>query len=279
MKIRMVLAALVVVLAAGCDGGPQPTASPTQSPSPSQTSSSVDQTVPVYYQTETPVGFRLAREFQTADVADGVAATAVQRMLSAPPADPDYFSPWNPATEVLGVDVVEDVIRVDLSDEARTASVGSETSGLAVQQLVYTVTAAEQSDAAVLLLIEGTPAGELWGHLVWDEPISRAPILDVRLLVQINEPAQGATVPTTFPVTGEAATFEAVLPWRIVGADGATALSGTARTAEGQTMAPFDFTIDATGLRGEYTLVVEQDDPSGGEGGPVMSDSKQITIR
>jgi hypothetical protein len=85
-------------------------------------------------------------------------------------------------------------------------------------------------------------------------------------------------VPSTFTVTGEAATFEAVLPWRITDGAGTVVQSGTARTAEGFVMSPFEFTIAFTGQPGSYTLEVRQDDPSGGAGGPVMTDDKTITI-
>jgi len=56
--------------------------------------------------------------------------------------------------------------------------------------------------------------------------------------VQIDWPREGATVPSPVRVTGDAAVFEANLPWR----------------------------------------VVAEDDPSGGEGGPLMTDSRTITV-
>jgi len=234
--------------------------------------------VPVYYLVDAAGDIRLAREFRAPQVDGSRAEAAVDLMLSVPAADPDYSSPWNTATEVRSVVVADDLITVDLSEDARTASVGADAAETAVQQLVYTVTAAEQLDVPVSLLIEGEPAGELWGHVVWDEPISRAPLLQTRLLVQINDPAEGTAVPTTFNVTGEAATFEAVLPWRITDTSGAEVQSGTAQTAEGQTMAPFEFTVNFTGPAGTYVLEIREDDPSDGEGGPVMTDDKTITI-
>jgi hypothetical protein len=273
----------VLALLIGCGGsGPdEPTpsssdsSSPATSPSPSPTAG---QTVPVYYLTDAPDGFRLAREFRAAEVPNSRAEAAVEEMLSVPAADPDYSSPWNPATQVLSVQVGSDLITVDLSAQARDSSVGADAAETAVQQLIYTVTAAEQVDVPVALLIDGQPAGELWGHVVWDEPKSRAPLLQTRVLAQINDPAEGTSVPRTFTVTGEAATFEAVLPWQIIDRDGTVVQSGSAMTAEGQKMAPFEFSITFAGEPGTYTLKVSQDDPSGGEGGPVMTDDKTITI-
>lgn len=271
-------AATLALLIGACGGGatPEPTPEPSNStPSPSGASA----TVPVYYLVDTANQQRLAREFTRLEGAGNDPATAaVGRMLSGPAADPDYGTPWNPETQVRSLEVTDAVITVDLSEEARTANVGAAGAELAVQQLVYTVTAALQQDLPVVLLIEGQPAGELWGHTVWGGPIARAPALDVRLLVQINDPGEGAAVASSFTVTGEAAVFEATLPWSILDAAGDPVQEGVAMTAEGQTMAPFEFVIDFTGPAGTYTLQIREDDPSAGEGGPVMTDDKTITI-
>ena len=42
-------------------------------------------------------------------------------------------------------------------------------------------------------------------------------------------------------------------------------------------MAPYSFTVDAPA--GDYTLVVKDEDASGGEGFPPFEDSKDITVR
>jgi hypothetical protein len=276
------LAIASVLLVGGCtdDPAPQPTPTSPSAASPDPTSSpAAAATVPVYYLTDTANQLRLAREFTRLDgAAADPAGAAVARMLSGPAADPDYASPWNPAAAVRSIEVAEDVITVDVTRQARTAEVGSAAAELAVQQLVYTVTGALQQTLPVVLLIDGEPAGELWGHVVWDGPIDRAPPLDVRLLVQINDPAEGASVPSSFTVTGEAAVFEATLPWRILAAGGAVVQEGFAMTASGQTLAPFEFRVDFTGPAGSYVLEISESDPSAGEGRPAMVDDKTITI-
>ena len=235
--------------------------------------------MPVYYLTDTANQLRLAREFTRLEgAAADPAGAAVTRMLSGPAADPDYASPWNPATTVRSIEVADGVITVDVTSDARTADVGAAAAELAVQQLVYTVTAALQQTLSVVLFIDGEPAGELWGHVVWDAPIGRAPPLDVRLLVQINDPAEGVSVPSSFTVTGEAAVFEATLPWRILAADGAVVQEGFAMTASGQELAPFEFRVDFAGPSGSYVLEIRESDPSSGEGRPAMVDDKTITI-
>lgn len=198
-------------------------------------------------------------------------------MISGP-ADPDYVTSWNPATRVLGVTRSGGAIVVDLSSEAREADVGSEGAALMIQQLVYTVTdAADDDGATVLLTIAGEPAGELWGAVTWTEPVDRAGPLSVRLLVQVDQPAEGASTPSPVTVSGEAAVFEATLQWQVLDAEGVEVTSGFTNTAAGQEFAPYTFTITLD--PGTYTVLITEEDMSDGEGGAPMTDSRTITIQ
>lgn len=276
----LLTAALALTLSgtvAGCgdtgDGGDDGTGSP----GPTQGSSTSDGptvTTGVYYAIDTRTGFRLARELRDLP-GDDAGRAAVEAMIAGP-VDPDYATTWNPDTEVLGVTESDGTIEVDLSAEARTANVGSEGAALMVQQLVHTVTEAVDEDADVLLLVDGEPAGELWGTLVWDEPVARADPLDVRLLVQIDEPREGGTTGSPLRIEGEAAVFEATLLWRVLDESGAEVIAGNTMTAEGQTFAPFMFPVELD--PGTYVVEISEDDPSGGEGGTPMTDTRTVTI-
>ncbi|GGC13312.1 Gmad2 immunoglobulin-like domain-containing protein [Cellulomonas carbonis] len=284
---RAALAVAAVLLVAGC-GGTTPTeptaeppttspgASPDESPTAEPTEPSEETTVPAYFMVDTRAGLRLAREHQVATGSDPVAA-AVEAMIAGS-VDPDYTTSWSPATEVLSVTTTDGSAVVDLSEEARTANVGSEGAALMVQQLVYTVTEAmDDPGATVDLLIEGAPAGELWGAVVWDGAQARTDPLGVRVLVQIDEPLEGATVSSPLTVSGDAAVFEANLTWRVLDASGAEVQSGFTMTAEGQTFAPYEFQVELE--PGTWTVVVDEGDPSGGEaGGEPMTDSRTITV-
>lgn len=276
---------VLLALVSGCTGEPgdepspattspvvEPTTEPTEpttEPTPETT------TVRVYSMVDTRNGLRLARESREV-TGDDPLVLAVEEMVAGPD-DPDYSTAWNPATEVLGVTQADGVLTVDLSEDARTANIGSEGAALMIQQLVWTVTdAAGADDAAVLLTVAGAPAGELWGAVSWDTPVTRADPMSVRMLVQIDEPREGAATGTAVTVSGEAAVFEAVLPWSVLDAAGAEVTSGTTMTAEGQTFAPFSFTVDLE--PGTYTVVITEDDPSGGEGGTPTSDTRTITV-
>jgi hypothetical protein len=278
---------LLAAVVAGCGPdepqaqAPTPSASATSSATPTPTSTptptptAAPTVVPVYYLVDTRAGLRLAREAATVTGADPVRA-AVGRMIRGAD-DPDYTTTWNPGTRVLGVDRSGPAIVVDLSAEARTADVGSEGAARMIQQLVHTVTGAAGADTApVLLTIEGEPAGDLWGAVSWTEPVGREDPLAVRQLVQIDEPVEGAATGSPVTVTGEAAAFEANVPWRVLDAAGAEVTSGFATTTEGQTFAPFAFTVELA--PGTYTVEISEDDPSDGEGGTPMTDTRTITV-
>ncbi len=292
--LTLIAAAVLVLPLASCgddtasdgpDGAGEPSASTSpstssepDSPSPEPTSdTSAPEPVlsPVYFAVDTRVGFRLAPE--PTDVAGADPVVAAVTAMIAGPQDPDYSTTWNPDTQVLGVQTRGKRIVVDLSQDARTANAGSESAALMIQQLVYTATAAAGTPrAAVELLIEGEPAGELWGVVSWTRPVRRADPLDVRVLVSIDSPRDGATVSSPVTVTGESATFEATVPWRVLDERGKVVKKGFTTAAEAFTFSAYSFTVD---LRpGTYTIEVSEDDPSGGEGGPPMVDTRTVVV-
>lgn len=285
LRATGLVAVLVVALVGGCagendDAATTPSSSssdPSPSGSPSTASPTAEPiTVPVYYATETGTELRLVREFRDLPDAGGAALTAARGVLAGEPLDPDYVGLWDPAGTVLGVEESEGTIAVDLSEAATTTTTGSAGALLAVQALVYAVTGALQSDDPVRILVEGEPVDELFGVLDVSEPIARADPISVRLLVQINDPNEGDVVGTPVTVSGEAAVFEATLPWQVLTPAGEVVQAGVTQTAEGQTFAPFSFevTLDP----GEYVVIITEDDPSDGAGGPLDTDSRGIVV-
>lgn len=281
-------AVVLLALLGGCASGdaePSPTVvEPAETDTPAEPTPDVAEatepaqdavTVMVYYPIDTRTGFRLAREPR--EVPDAASMAGVVEAMIAGPVDPDYGAVWNPTTQVNDVTVADGVITVDLSADARTANVGSALAGLMIDQLVYTVTdAAKDPTLAVMLTIDGAPAGELWGAVVWDAPVTRADPTDVRLFVQIDNLAEGAAVTSPVTVSGEANVFEANLLWQVLDADGAEVAAGFTSTSEGQTFAPYAFDLELD--PGTYTVVITEDDPSDGEGGVPMTDTRTITV-
>lgn len=295
------LAVLLALLVAGCGGpGPQPAAparppavvpptpapanpvpappAPEATPPPTAPPADGEGTrvaVPVYYVAETAAGYRLQREFH-AVVTHDPASAAVRQMLARPVgADPDYQSYWPPGTALREpVRREGGAIVVDLTGVGPAQS-GTELAQLTVQQLVFTVQGALQSSDPVRILVDGRPVPELWDAVDVSAPVPRGDPYALRSLVQIDAPAAGAQVGREVQVRGEAAVFEATVRWEVL-RDGALVQQGSTSTEEGQRFAPFAFTV--TLEPGTYTVRVGEDDPSGGEGRPVLTDDRTFTV-
>ncbi|HEX6336670.1 MAG TPA: Gmad2 immunoglobulin-like domain-containing protein [Jiangellaceae bacterium] len=249
---------------------------PSRPPTTQETETGFTGAVPVYFVNDTRAGYRLAREWIAVDSPRNAIEAAVARMIDEPPV-PGYDTLWSPATEIRSVEVRDGAIKVDLS---LPGSPVVREADLAIQQLVYTATAAaslvdrDYGALPVRILVDGKPVDDLGGVDVSDV-LRRAAPLEVRQLVQLNEPSQGATVRSPVQVTGDAAAFEANVLWELL-RDGEVIDSGYTTTLEGQRFSKFTFDLELE--PGEYTIVISEDDPSGGEGGEPMSDERTFTV-
>lgn len=299
-----VAAAAVVGLAVGLslglgedDGEPAPvaaTASPTPSVSPtgdatvteSPTDDATDEPagetlegVPVYWLGDSETSVWLYREFlDVPDLGDPV-TSAVAAMTREQPRDPDYTTPWEPASSV---EVTRDgeALTVDLSEDAFAQGVGSEVAERAVQQLVYTATAAAQTDGPVTITVDGEPY-DAWGVVRVGEPMERAPLVDVQAPTWIIRPQHGETVPAgEVEVTGYGTAFEGTFTWEVRDAQSDEVVAeGFTQGGSMGTFDDFTFTVDLE--PGQYVVEVYQEDVSDGESpeGPRMfPDTKLFTV-
>jgi Immunoglobulin-like domain of bacterial spore germination/Sporulation and spore germination len=275
-RALVLIAVFIALLVAGCGAtDPDPGATPFPvTPAPDADAGRRGM-LPVYYVAETAAGFRLQREFHGVVTTDPASA-AVREMLASPTGtDPDYRTYWPPGSALREpVHRENGEIVVDLTG-VRSARMGTELAELTVQQLVFTVQGALQSADPVRILVDGTPAPELWGAVDTSVPVERGDPYALRSLVQIDSPAEGAQVGREIEVRGEAAVFEATVRWEIL-RDGGLVQKGFTSTAEGQRFAPFAFAV--TLEPGKYTVRVREDDPSDGEGRPVLTDDKTFTV-
>ncbi len=239
--------------------------------------------IPVYWVAESRKAFRLYREFRTVPDVGGPIASAVAAMTRMTPLDPDYQTPWKPASTVT-VNQTGSVLTVDLSADAiSNTQVGSELAGTAVQQLVYTATAAASvagtPATTVTITIDGQPA-DAWGVVRLGEPTPRAPLSEVQAHAWVTTPQEGDVLPAgAVTFKGFGTSFEANFVWKVTTAAGAEVAQGSAMGGTGS--GGFgEFTFTATLQPGTYVVEVRTDDPSGGAEGPGAAiDTKKFTVQ
>lgn len=267
-------------------------ASPDPEPSsPAAEPLPVEGAVPVYYVGDTGQGPRLYREFHPS-IGGGALEQALSEAVGRTPDDPDYRTPWPTGTEASGSfdGVGEDgLIEVTVTSPGtslhdRPAGMSRAEAELAVQQLVHTAQAAVQATAPVQLRLDGDRTDQLLGVPV-SEPLARGDAASTLAQVWIISPAEGAEVRDGFEVTGLGAFFEANVAWELRSgdADGRVVASNAdspVTADECCTMAPYSFVVDVPDNTppGDYTLVVHDEDMSGGEGFAPFRDTKRVTL-
>jgi hypothetical protein len=238
-----------------------PTSLPNTSPSPPSTSSgpaAVTANVPVYYlgiQNGLPV---LYREYHRLPAGDGSRTaqtrTAITAMLDGRNAyDNDYYSQWPASAAVRAVSISGDTVTVDLSG-AGINGYDPDGEKAALQQLIWTATAASQA-SGMRLLLDGKPVDRLWNLLPASGILYRAPASQVQGPVWIIDPQQGATSGTQVTVNLAGIVWEAAGRLRVRDAAGHYVVDrhiqysigapsvGTAKVT--LTLAPGTYTIEA----------------------------------
>lgn len=228
-------------------------------PPPVEPEALVTTAVPVYYVADQWQGPRLFREFHKATYRGSAGRAALVDMIASAPKDPDYRSLWAPGTKVNSYTPRPDgTVVVDVSALPAGTT--------AIQQLVYTVTAAEKGADAVRLSVNGSDRGVY----------RRAPRVDVEGLIWVLTPTQGEKVRAPVTLTGLASVFEANLLWE-VRRDGEVVESGYA-TAESAAPARADWSVTLELEPGTYEFRAYSASEAG-DGTLVGEDTKTFTVR
>ncbi len=258
----------------------------TAAPAPSSTAPAAPDLagVPVYWVGDSTSSSWVYREFQTVPDTGGVVASAVSAVLSGAPLDPDHRTLWSPPDSV---EVTQDgrAIAVDVSADAfDNTQVGSQDALLAVQQLVWTATAAAatagvDSPGPVTITVDGD-AYDAWGTVPLGEPMTRQ--ADLQAQIGIDTPNQGDVLaPGTVTVSGVSTSYEATVSWELTTGAGEVVGSGFTQGGANGTFAGYEITTPELG-RGTFTVTVWEDDASGGESpeGPRMfAQDRTFTVR
>ncbi len=250
------------------DGTASPT-TPSDSPSTgTPTPVPIEGDVYVYYVMDDGQAPRLYRE-QRPNPGMGPVDAALATLFNEAPVDPQYQSPWPAGTTVRDYSTSGDTATLDVSDYPK---LGARAEEIAVQQLVYTVTANDKAVTKVRLRIDGKAPPS--GHVDWSQPVSRAPMLDVQGLIWLLTPTEGASVSSPVDFTGYGTAFEATISWQLR-QDGKVVDEGTVMGGSNGEFGEFTGSLGDPPA-GDYELRAFE--ASAKDGSPQHVDTKTFTV-
>ena len=194
---------------------------------------------------------------------------AVTTMVSEPPLDTDYYSLWPKGTRLLDESVSGDTATVDLS---KFPALGAEAETVAVQELVYTVTANDTSVKKVRLLVDGKAPQS--GHNDWSKPVARAPMMDVQGWIWLLAPTEGATTSSPVAIQGYGTAFEGTISWEVT-KDGVKVAEGTTQGGSNGEFGEFSDTVDLD----PGTYEIRALEFSAEDGSPIHVDTKTFAVK
>lgn len=260
-----------------------PTTPPPRSEAPAQ---GAEQQLPVYWLGGAAGDPVLYREFRAVQNVDQPIAAAVAAMTRSRPADPDYTTPWSPASKVTASMSSDGGLTVDISRDAFARKVDAATARAAIQQLVYTATAAAssfgftQGPVPVTVLVDSRTGYRAWDTVTLGSAMTRDG--DALAPVWILDPSEGQRVKAEqVTVRGQGVAFENTFQWAVSDAAGTTVETGYATSGATGAGARGDFSFAVELKPGTYSVRVFEQDVSDGESGRtrVAEDTKSFVVR
>lgn len=264
--------ALVIFLAA-CTGSTPP--SPTTNPTTTGSSTSTTTTATaLYFVADTAQGLRLYREFHRVNASDSPIKSAINALFTTDPSDPDYTNLWPSNSKVISVTIDNQTATIDLS--FTSLNVGSEAELRAIDQIVWTATAAMPSVRKIALTRDGKKVESFAGHVDTRGTFTREPTYEVLAPVWITSTEEGARLTRPLTFGGLAQTFEANVEWEV--RQGAVVIARGATTAGEAAPARTPWKVTLPKIpSGSYTIRAFTS--SAKDGSLVAEDTKQITLR
>lgn len=230
----------------------------------------------MFWVADTGTDLRLFREDRAVDRTDTPGLTALRALVASQPVDADYSSLWPQDTVIHDVTITTDEAVVDMAPPR--LNVGAAGEALAVQQLLWTLLAAEPAVQSMRITVDGAAVESLAGHVDATQPFRRPPAYEVVAQVWLLEPQEGSTHSgSSITLSGMACTFEANVAWTV--RRGATVVKSGSTTADDgacPTWGPWSVVV--RGLDpGTYTA--EAAEYSAKDGSLVVRDTKEFTLR
>ncbi|MFK0006101.1 GerMN domain-containing protein [Paenarthrobacter sp. NPDC090520] len=228
--------------------------------------------IPVYWIGRSKDNVYLYREFRDISGDGNPVTTALRIMMAEKPLDHDFFTPWQEpgslATSISG----KNVITVDISRDAFNSNLDAGMAQRAVQQLVYTATAAASSSGLinsgqqiqVVILVDGHTDFMAFGQVKLGQPMARDASMVAPLW--IIDPQEDTTLPAgAVKFNGRSTDSSKPVNWQILQDNGGartSLLTGQVKST-GEPGQFGVFTFSATLKPGRYELRVTQVDSSG----------------
>jgi hypothetical protein len=205
-------------------------------------------------------------------------AVALEALLSiVTPFDPDLFTSVPQGTVLRSVRIDAGTVTIDLGGGVVGSSGASSQEVTFALQLAHTALF-DPELTELVVLIEGEPVAELWGHLDWSEPF----VVDPFALspVTITSPVFGAEVTRgELMVAGRATVFEATVLVRVEREDGSVLIEDFVTATEGGPgRGDWNWSVELS-TPGLYRIIAGATDPSGGtEGPPPFTTSRTVRV-
>ena len=287
--VRIAAAAVGLALLLVACGGDAPDATPASDLTPVPAPAPSDPAVPADPASTTVVAVHLVRSAPTdffiepvpvripafGDAISARVTAAIDALIAlADPADPELFTSVPVGTTLHRVSIDGAVVTIDLSGGIVGSSGSSAQELTFAQQLAHTARV-DTTISAIVLLIDGRPITELWGHLDWSRPIEVDPF--ILSPVTVTTPLADDVVRVgSVTFRGQATVFEANVLVSLLDSAGSALEEGfvTATTGAPE-RGTWEWTVELP-TAGDYTVVASESDPSGGEGRPPFSATRTV---
>lgn len=267
-----------------------PTSAPTSSAAAPTSSAAATSSSPsgatssalLYWGVDTSVGQRITAE--STQLSGEPVTAALGALMTGHPADPDYTN-LLPGESLISAEAKagkEITVQVAGPQFAGAPS-GSDAAGdkLAVQQVVYSLNAAAGTAKKPLPVHFVDASGKDSTYLGQPSVAKAGAQLSTLSLMSVYFPSEGTDIDRGVQhFDGVGSSFEANVVWEVQDSSKKVVLNGHTMSAGWQDkLYPWKAAVNLSNLApGSYTFIAKTDDPSGGEGGGPVVDSRTFTL-
>lgn len=226
---------MVLVLALTAVAGCAKKDAPTPQPQPPEPTPPQTMDVSVYYVKSTADNMYLVREVHKVPKSEGVAAAALNELISGSPQTAGAYKVLPADTKILGIKIDQGIATVDFSPEVLKANVGASGEALGIASIVNTLTEFPTIQK-VRFTVEGSVEKGIdwWGHVgLNDQPFKRDLNSVHEPIIWVSSPIPGQSIGSPLKIKGTAMIFEAMVSYRLKDASGNVIAKGNTMATAG----------------------------------------------